>query len=313
MNKVEEFLLKYSNNIVLINLDFFEYLSSFYISKFNTLNINFKGQLDYGKFTKITLQEKIDILKQFYNYIKIDIDIDKLISDGTINIFTYDNYDNENLEEKIKYLYQGSNTYDNGHKVINVTNNGYVTDILIIVHELSHFRNQPDNARGQVNHLFTESLAYADEIIAADFLCKLGYEKEVKEYMKFLFVDKYSILFKQNKLFKILNEYKNGIQSNLNIQELNNTNLESVFLNTFNLLSIAISPELFMTYKTVGYKDINELYDDINKDDALIIFNKIGLNELDDNHLNKLFNDLISTIDYFNQLTFDTINARIVM
>ena len=68
------------------------------------------------------------------------------------------------------------------HKAINVYNNTLITDSIIWVHEISHYRNQPPLFRGEVNDILTELLAFTYELIYTDYLEQIGYEEEGKTF-----------------------------------------------------------------------------------------------------------------------------------
>ena len=110
--------------------------------------------------------ENIELIKEFYRENNIDFDIDKVLNDGTIDYKFYEEINMHNLED-------GECYYRNGHKGVSVCNNGFITDAAILVHELSHLRNQPDDYRDQLNNFFTEALATLDELLFIDFLIVL--------------------------------------------------------------------------------------------------------------------------------------------
>jgi len=141
--------------------------------------------IDFREGKEATLDEKIHLIEDFYKSIGVSLDFNKIIEDGTFEIIRTNPLD-DILESE---LTRGRNNYYGEHKSIEVYNNGLLTDSIIWVHEISHYRNQPDNGRSEVNDLLTELLAFTESFIYIDYLEKQGYKKE-------------SIMFK-------ISEYKN--------------------------------------------------------------------------------------------------------
>ncbi len=134
--------------------------------------------------TRMTLENKIANLNDFYQKEHIDINVNELISNGTINFISYENY------------LVGCNYYDGNHRVIDVSNNGLLMENEILVHELSHYQNQTFNGRGEVNNMLTEALAYFEGLVYLDYLKDIGYELDALE------LKKYFILMLQQELKK---------------------------------------------------------------------------------------------------------------
>lgn len=130
--------------------------------------------IDFREGRESNLEEKINLIEDFYKSIGITFDFNKIIQDGTFEIIRTNSLDDIlNFE-----LTSGHNNYHGDHKSIEVYNNGLLTDSIIWVHEISHYRNQTDNGRGEVNDILTELLAFTESFIYADYLEKQGYQKE---------------------------------------------------------------------------------------------------------------------------------------
>lgn len=130
--------------------------------------------IDFREGTEANLSEKINLIEDFYKTIGVQFDFNSIIADGTFEIVRtnplYDIYDSE--------LTRGNNKYCGEHKSIEIYNNGLLTDSIIWVHEISHYRNQTDNKRGQVNDILTELLAFTESLVYVDYLEKKRYKKE---------------------------------------------------------------------------------------------------------------------------------------
>lgn len=143
------------------------------------------------------LMEKLKLIEGFYKSMKIDFNIEDIVKNGTFNIISTNNPDEATFSE----IYSGNNnyiiteefytdsktnqkiiTYKEYHKTINVYNNDLVTDSIIWVHEISHYRNQPSIKRGEVNDILTELVAFTEELIYIDYLKRVGYEEEANMF-----------------------------------------------------------------------------------------------------------------------------------
>lgn len=143
------------------------------------------------------LMEKLKLIEGFYKSMKIDFNIEDIVKNGTFNIISTNNPDEATFSE----IYSGNNnyiiteefytdsktnqkiiTYKEYHETINVYNNDLVTDSIIWVHEISHYRNQPSIKRGEVNDILTELVAFTEELIYIDYLKRVGYEEEANMF-----------------------------------------------------------------------------------------------------------------------------------
>ena len=154
------------NNLLFDNIDVFYKMSQF-IGKQTSIEIP-KAAGDWSKISKVTFFRNIELMDKFYKKLRIQFDINRILSDGTIDIVTTD-------YERIMY---GFNNYLGKHKAIKIYNNGYITDAIVWVHEISHYRNQPEDRRGQVNDLLTEALAHTASLIYTDYLEAEGFVYE---------------------------------------------------------------------------------------------------------------------------------------
>lgn len=184
------FEYNYNNNKLL-----FDNLKNIYIL-IEFLNNNMEDieieDIDWNEVSKTTILEVEKIIDSFYKEIGVNFKLNDIIKDGTFDILR-----TNSLEEAYKSeLTSGSNNYKRGHKSVNVYNNGLITDSIIWVHEISHYRNQPEHYRVEVNDLLTELLAFTEQFIYIDYLEKIGYEKKeidmirIKEYKNLRYIIK---------------------------------------------------------------------------------------------------------------------------
>ena len=211
-NDLNKFYLKYYPVKKLL----FENIKNIY-SLISYLNDNMKAleleNMDFREGREATLEEKIHLIEDFYKKIGISFNFNQIIEDGTFEIIrTNPLYDILDFE-----LTRGNNNYNGEHKSIEVYNNGLLTDSIIWVHEISHYRNQEDDGRGPVNSLLTELLAFTESLIYTDYLEKQGYKKEaimfkISEYhnlyniikIGYLLVRIYLLYFLLSKFQKII-------------------------------------------------------------------------------------------------------------
>lgn len=243
---------------------------------------------------RLSFLEKINIIKSFYEKYHIDIDIDKLIQDGTLNFIESDIDDNP-------YYYNGSNGYDNGHQTVDICNNGTIADLPIAVHELGHYRNQPADGRNQLSSLFTEALARCDEFLFLNYLTDLGYKEDVRKYKIYLLQCSYKNVFYAKpllKLFLIFKELGSISEESYKIMFKETSdyihdikvlesqiNLESFDLKSYvhYLFDTYISSYLFLKYKENSsfINNINQLHNFVNDTSMFECLKLIELNDLD--------------------------------
>ena len=185
----------YNDNILLFdNMQNIYNLIAFLYYNMQELDVE-EQNLRQGQRTSIVEVEKI--IDDFYKNIGIDFKFNEIIKDGTFNIIR-----TNNPKEASNYeLYTGNNNYyviteyfedhktkekiiiyEGIHKTINVYNNTLITDSIIWVHEISHYKNQPPEKRDGVNDILTELLSFTEELIYADYLEQIGYAKEVNMF-----------------------------------------------------------------------------------------------------------------------------------
>ena len=165
-NKVNKYIsnTKIYENDLLDNVEFIKNIS---IELFNLLSDFFENEyIVKPELKKTTIKDISKIINDYFKKINYELDFNKLISDGTINF-----YEDES--------FCGKNYYEKAQKLIDINYNGLLIDSSVLIHELSHYKNQPDYFRGITNDFLTEAIAFCDELIFNKYLNDLGYNKDV--------------------------------------------------------------------------------------------------------------------------------------
>lgn len=193
------------NKIFLNNLKNIYILISFLYNNLEKLDIDTK---DLRNTTRKDYVEKTQLINDFYKSLGINFKVNDIEKNGTLNILET----NEPIDATSQLTY-GNNNYifyerrsfnfktkedniisRNYHKSINVYNNDLLTDSIIWVHEISHYKNQPKEKRHEVNDILTELIAYTEELLYIDYLENIGYEEEAKIFKIMEYQNLYSIL-----------------------------------------------------------------------------------------------------------------------
>lgn len=193
------------NKIFLNNLKNIYILISFIYDNLEKLDIDTK---DLRNTTRKDYVEKTQLINDFYKSLGINFKVNDIEKNGTLNILET----NEPIDATSQLTY-GNNNYifyerrsfnfktkedniisRNYHKSINVYNNDLLTDSIIWVHEISHYKNQPKEKRHEVNDILTELIAYTEELLYIDYLENFGYEEEAKIFKIMEYQNLYSIL-----------------------------------------------------------------------------------------------------------------------
>lgn len=304
----------YNDNKVLFNnMQNIYALISFLYYNMQELNIE-KQDIQNG--TRKDYVEKSKIIDNFYKSINVDFKMEYITRNGVLNILST----NTPKEATHSQIYTGSNNYiitEEAYtnpktkerivlyrkldKTINVHNNNLLNDSIIWVHEISHYKNQPPEKRGEVNDILTELIAYTEELIYTDYLSQIGYEEEARMFM----IEEYKSLYhliglayhviKITLLYYLLGKvskesylllYKNDKDYDKALKifdEEKNKNQNIIFLSLYYSVGI-ISFYNYIEYKKdqnflEKIKKLNkEIMTDISLEEALKIIN-ISLNE----------------------------------
>lgn len=188
--KLDEFLSKNKlSGITLANLDLIIKISELYLDlKEELADVKFSN-VDLENYKRLDLLTKIDLVKKIfkeYNYPISNETIDKILSDGTIDFREYE-YDKDYLPSVHEGIVAGCAGIKDDFRFISIPNSGYITDAVILAHELAHYTvGIPENT---TDHMVSESLAIFTEFLMEDELSSMGYNEEMKYVRKLRFKD----------------------------------------------------------------------------------------------------------------------------
>lgn len=245
---------------------------------------------------------KFEIIKDYYKSNNIDVNIDKLINDGTIG-FRYVNVN----DSKYSYSIFGKNYYEKGKKLIDICNNGLVIDIPIIVHELSHLRNQPNNGRGVIDDTLTEPLAIAEEFVFCDYLSSIGYSKEAHLNKKDNLFGVYQIVKKFSKILKVLlvfnrcgsftkenyiKYFNNDLEYNELVEQIKELDINNTYLynELYYIMGFALGIYMYEEYQKDNsfINNMKKLHIWMNEKDMYECFKVINLEDLEEEDIKKI-------------------------
>ena len=281
---INNFFIKYyssyykEDNLIYDNIKVLKEIMLFTYQHLGNYIENNKEETDWNKIKKSTFIEYAPIIDKFYKELNININLNELIENGTIDLYT------RSLEELIEVkgkCLNGFNDYEGKYKTVYIYNNGLITDSITLVHELSHYRNQPDIKRNQVNNLFTEALAFTEELIYLDYIDNLGYTYEsnifkhrIIETFYYIIVDTYPLV----KLHLLYNE----------IGKISKEDYELLFkMNDYD--------NIINTFKEI----IKDTKTNINNFDKDILNNKEIMDKLNDNFISDIMYILAAPLSIY--------------
>lgn len=186
-------------------LDYIEYLWSLvnYIEKkYKNLYEELHFSMNYSKLSKNGVIKLVD---EFYKSHNIDLNVYDLINQDILCIKTEEKEKDAFFETK----HDGESFYDeNNNKRIIIKLEGTIFDAAVIIHELSHYRNQPDGKRNFISDLFTEALAYANELIFFEDLKDTKYLKDRNLHFTGIMFLMYSYAYNIHYIHKMIMLYK---------------------------------------------------------------------------------------------------------
>lgn len=186
-------------------LDYIEYLWSLvnYIEKkYKNLYEELHFSMNYSKLSKNGVIKLVD---EFYKSHNIDLNVYDLINQDILCIKTEEKEKDAFFETK----HDGESFYDeNNNKRIIIKLEGTIFDAAVIIHELSHYRNQPDGKRNFISDLFTEALAYANELIFFEDLKDTKYLKDRNLHFTGIMFLMYSYAYNIHYIYKMIMLYK---------------------------------------------------------------------------------------------------------
>lgn len=335
-NFVKSFLEYHSNEKLLFsNLRIFYELAIFNVKHIFDYCENNCQEIDWNRITRLTFDERKNLVNIFFKRIGVDFNINDIIEE---KIFIYEKVEYINCLEKCddRFLLYGFNGYNKhtGKKEIKVLDTGFITDVIVWVHEISHYLNQPDYSRGEVNDLFTECLAFTCELLFTDYLSEIGYvyESNIMKYMIlttfFSFSCKCYVFSKIYLLFQTISDtskesYRKVYTYDYDYDKLREKFEDEIFKDQdaiFNALYYTLAAPLSI-YMYEEYKkdnnfinNIKRLNDGINDKTVLECLNIIGLTNYDEDSLNKIklsFESYIEELEEY-KVTMDKTKKELI-
>ena len=240
-------------------------------------NYKFKDDVDTKDFVKMDFFNKVDLVKDFFKSINMDIDVEKSLQDGTIN----PSFIEFNYEDMSAYMKKGRTNIDvNDNGDVTFPNSGMLLDSIVMVHELGHYTNRLNHSPQSA--IMSEVVAIYTELQFYDYLSNLGYDNETHFFKDFRLKDTKKLAQKCLSSISLLLTYmKYGTLNEENYYKMfpNNNYLDS--LNKINDKHDFYSISMNMNY-TVGFLMATYLYgktkEDFSFTENINVFNK-HLNE----------------------------------
>lgn len=192
--KVDEFLS--SGNIsedVLYNLKMFISIAILYEKLSKELEGTKFNAETLKNLPKLDLYTKLDLVKNMYKkygYPLTDEMIEKALLNGTIDFREYEYEEGDFLSVIRSGVVDGSAGIRNGKRFVSLPNSGYITDAILIAHELGHYTIGISETSS--DHMISEAFAIFSEFLMEDELSNLGYKAEMDYVRKLRFRDTFA-------------------------------------------------------------------------------------------------------------------------
>ena len=198
MDKIKE--LEQAVNDYIVKSKYYEYEFFYNISFFNDINYQLyilvedyldETDISEDNLIKCSLYDLIELIKEFYKECNIDLDLDKLLKDGTID-FKFDD----------KVIISGRNYYSgvNKFKAIDVSYSGHIINSEVLVHELNaldkdSYKNlYNDNVYDEIINDFNDNLTNID--LYEDMYYSFGYFIALYLYSEYPGKENYEFIIK---------------------------------------------------------------------------------------------------------------------
>lgn len=238
---------------------------------------------------KIDFETCIKMAQEFLDEIKIDINIEKILNEQSLVFRTeFDGYKSD-----------GVSSYDEekNRKIVSVNKTEDIKMVAVIVHELLHYYNQPeDNNRAMASDFLTEVISYAYELILLNKYLESEYGAEAKDMITLVFR---TLMYRTNLIYTPVCSIKYYKSKKLTVEGISSDGKIEIYLRDmkeFISKNYTISEEL---WNTIGYhlgiycyieykKDPNFIYklsklnDSINIKSFMECIKIIGLNDINE-------------------------------
>ena len=122
--------------------------------------------------------QRLDFVRDYYSIFNIKDNLNELINNGTIELEGNEYQNDDKLSRSYVPITEGFSSKD--IEDIRVNNTGTIIDSLVLVHELSHYKNRTPNERLIAREILTEPLAFAEKLIMADNIKNHDYEINIE-------------------------------------------------------------------------------------------------------------------------------------
>ena len=167
---------------------------------------DFMNNLNYApNYTKISLNGAMNLVKKFYDKHNINLNIDELIKNNVLNLIN----SNKNKDDLLGVTTDGTIYKDSDFQSkIEIKLDGSIFDAFIIIHELSHYLNEPNERRNFVSDMLTEALAYSHELIFIEDIKDDKYHNDKITHLKGIMPLMYTYMYNLHDVYKLILLYK---------------------------------------------------------------------------------------------------------
>lgn len=192
--KVDEFLSSGDiSEYTLNNLQMFMSIAILYENLSKELEeVKFNAET-LKNFPKLDLYTKINLVKNMYKKYGYPLTydmIEEVLSNGTIDFREYEYEEGEYLSILCSEAFNGSAGIRNGKRFVSLPNSGYITDAILLAHELGHYTVGISETSS--DHMISEAFAIFSEFLMEDELSNLGYKTEMDYARKLRFRDTFA-------------------------------------------------------------------------------------------------------------------------
>ena len=194
------------NSFILDTIEDLWNLTNYIIGKYRDFcNYNIDKNTTY---TNMTKEDTITLVKHFLSSHDINLKLKKLIEDGVL-MLENDVFETKDVNNFFNCKKDGFSHYDKDNKKIMFINmENTIFDGATMVHELMHYRNQPDNKRNFISDLLTEALSYGVELIFFEDLKDTIYHEDRSLHFKLFEKLMYNYMYRIRYIYKIILLYK---------------------------------------------------------------------------------------------------------
>ena len=197
-----------SDPLIYKNIELFEWLfAEVYAGLYDIYCKYYDINIDWNKVSHANFLEKIDIINDFYKSLNIDFDANVVVDDGT---FDMNSYSVQEAMRRTNLFFDGHcgiHSALDGGKYIEVGNTDLITDSIVWVHELSHYRNIMEFPETDARSYLTESLAFTYQFMFSDYLMDNGYREEGLKFKISELLSLYWATYNALKMMKLLLVY----------------------------------------------------------------------------------------------------------